>query len=339
MVIIYLIEQSADNQIQFERLRDYTLVIASTNLIGKITNSFEISPIKVKTPEGISKNNQLGPYLAGLIEGDGHILLPFLNKSGKIEDSPKFEITFHINNHPLALKLMNVLNCGKVRLLNTQNACRLVISGPQELIKIVTLVNGHFRTPKIEALNQLINWLNTNKNCSIEKFSINTSSLLDNAWFAGFSDADSNFYVRISEKTINIVTGTFSKARVVCRYALEQRKIEPKFGGLTEPFIQQIADTFHVSLLTSKHNKPPLEYWCIHVRSKKGVKEIINYFEKFPLIGSKYLDYSNFKSVYKLIEQKNHFTESGVLEASLNKKQINNARTKYTWDHLINFYN
>lgn len=140
MVTIYQIGQSAGNQIQFECLRDYTLVIASMNLIS----------INKTT----SKNNQLGSYLAGLIEGDGHIALPFLNKSDKKGSSPKFEITFHSSNYSLArargaapciggcaadaLKLMNTLNCGKIRFLNTQNAYRLIISDPQELIKIVT---------------------------------------------------------------------------------------------------------------------------------------------------------------------------------------------------------
>ena len=29
------------------------------------------------------------------------------------------------------------------------------------LIKITQIINGNFRTPKIEALHRLINWLNT----------------------------------------------------------------------------------------------------------------------------------------------------------------------------------
>lgn len=102
--------------------------------------------------------------------------------------------------------------------------------------------------------------------------------------------------------------------------------------------MKQIADTFYVSLLTSKHNNPPLEYWCIHVSSRKGVKELINYFENFPLMGSKYLDYLNFKSVYELIEQNAHLTESGKLKIYELKSKMNKARIEYTWNHLDNFY-
>ena len=326
MVTIYQIGQSAGNQIEIESLRDYTLVIASTNLISI---------------EKIEKNNKLGSYLAGLIEGDGHIVLPFLSESSKKGSSPRFEITFHDSNLPLAQKLVETLNCGKVRFLKTQNAYRLEFRGPQELIKIVTLVNGHFRTPKIESLNQLINWLNSSPrghdaaslNCNFEKYTNDTSSLLNNPWFAGFSDADSNFYIRTSEKTMNPVTGKFSKARIACRFALEQRKIEPKFLQPTEPFMKQIADTFHVSLLTSKHNNPPSEYWCIHVSSRKGVKELINYFSTFPLMGSKYLDFLDFRSVYELIDQNIHLTESGRLEIYNLKNKMNKARVEYSWAH------
>lgn len=251
-VIIFQIGQSAGNPINSEYLRDYTLAIAVNFNLIIVNNRTRV-------------NNQLGTYLAGLIEGDGHIALPTPAKPGYRGATPRIELTFHDSNFPLAFKLMKVLNSGYIRYLKNQNAYRLIINDAQRLVKIVTLINGYFRSPKIESLYRLIDWLNHNTNNSFEKLPIDTSILLNNAWLAGFSDADSNFYIRISDKKFYHNTGKWSKARIACRYSLEQRKIEPKFLGQTEPFIRQIAKAFGVTLSTSFHNTPPKEYWYIIV--------------------------------------------------------------------------
>ena len=51
----------------------------------------------------LSNTNQLGPYLAGLIEGDGSIIVPNKPKSpsGSLNRGG-FEICFHIQAYPLA---------------------------------------------------------------------------------------------------------------------------------------------------------------------------------------------------------------------------------------------
>lgn len=52
------------------------------------------------------------------------------------------------------------------------------------------------RTPKIEALHRLIDWLNARSNqiSKISKLGLDNSSLGDNPWLAGFIEADGNFY-------------------------------------------------------------------------------------------------------------------------------------------------
>lgn len=50
------------------------------------------------------------------------------------------------------------------------------------------------RTPKIEALHRLIEWFNHKHNYNIPLLGIDTSNLSQNAWLAGFLDADCNFY-------------------------------------------------------------------------------------------------------------------------------------------------
>lgn len=189
------------------------------------------------------------------------------------------EITCHENNLPLLSKLLKILGHGYIRHFPNQSAYRLVIYNPQGLLAIVSLVNGYFRTPKIEALYCLILWLNSHTGSNIERLAADISPLSENAWLAGFSDADSNFYIRTTEKAFNPDTGKWSKSRIACRFTIEQRIIEPKSLGLTEPFMLQIANFFGVKLATSTHNSPPREYWYINVSAFANVQLVINYFD------------------------------------------------------------
>lgn len=277
--------------------------------------------------------NQLGAYLAGLIEGDGHIYLP--KNPGA---TPRIEITFHSINLPLALKLLDVIGFGYIYPLKGQNAYRLVINKVEGLLRVVALVNGFFRTPKIASLHALIAWLNLNSDSSIESLPVDDSSLMSNAWLAGFSDADSNFYIRTTLRKFNPATGKWSKARTACRFSIEQRKVEQKFGGSTELFMQRIATLFGVSLNTTTHNTPPQSYWSIEASTMSGVQTVIAYFDLYPLMGVKHLDYLDFKAAFSLIKQGAHLTEAGRLTISSYKGNMNKSRTHITWNHLSNFY-
>lgn len=64
-------------------------------------------------PEGNYTNKQLGSYLAGLIEGDGSIIVPktIRNSKGKLL-YPVVKITFVKKDAPLALKIQEVLQGG-----------------------------------------------------------------------------------------------------------------------------------------------------------------------------------------------------------------------------------
>jgi hypothetical protein len=60
----------------------------------------------------------------------------------------------------------------------------LLFQDLRSIKKIAVLLNGKMRTPKIEALNRLIDWLNTksinNENLNILKLGLDNSSLNSN---------------------------------------------------------------------------------------------------------------------------------------------------------------
>jgi|ERR1700678_3925038 len=100
------------------------------------------------------KNKNLNSYLAGLFEGDGHIWLPNLNMKKK--HNPRFCITFGLKNEPLAKKILEIIEYGHIRYKPKENACVLIVSPVKGLKKIIKLINGELRTPKIHQLHKLI---------------------------------------------------------------------------------------------------------------------------------------------------------------------------------------
>lgn len=147
-------------------------------------------------------SQNIGSYLAGLIEGDGHIAVHDKNSKSKVY-RPKIIIVFHINDRPLAERLSAVLKIGIVVSRSSAGHVLLEILAKEEVFKIINLINGHIRTPKIEALHRAIRWINEKYNSSIPYLGVDTSPLNSNSWLAGFTDAEGNFSITVFNRKKN----------------------------------------------------------------------------------------------------------------------------------------
>lgn len=108
-----------------------------------------------------STNKRLGGYLAGLIEGDGSIIVPktIRNQKGKLL-YPVVKITFVKKDAPLAVKIQDIIRGGQIVHPKDSNYIDLLFQDLNSIQSIAVLLNGNMRTPKIEALYRLIDWLN-----------------------------------------------------------------------------------------------------------------------------------------------------------------------------------
>ena len=77
--------------------------------------------------------------------------------------------------------------------------------------------------------------------------------------------------------------------------------------------------------------------FIVMAHNKVSLIKIIDYFNKFPLLSSKYLDYISWCYVLDL-QQKNSRTTSYLDEALIIRKDFNKTRTTYNWNHLKNCY-
>jgi LAGLIDADG endonuclease len=285
-----------------------------------------------------SKPHFIGSYLAGLFEGDGHISLSkVVNTKGKIS-YPYLALTFVNKDLPLINKLIEKYG-GRLRFKNKENAIVWIINTHKELIKVVNLINGYLRTPKIIKFNDLIIWLNERYHYNIPIHLADTSDLNCNGWLAGFIDADGGFKVRYTEKRIDEKTNkVLTKGRIEVRFALEQRlnlNLSDNNSSY-KPIMEKIKAFFSITtdLKTSKHNIDKT-YWIIEVSSLNKLNLLIQYLNNYPLLTTKRNDYDDWLKVYLLITDKLHLNEDGKLLIKQIKSNMNKKREVFNWDHLV----
>ena len=285
----------------------------------------------LKRNYSILNNKEFYYYLAGLIEGDGTIIVPTKEKSPKGKTYyPSIQISFHKNDFPLASIILSKIGKGSISKKKGINAYTLSFNSLESIIKIINLINGKMRTPKYFTLIKLIEFINKNYIQSpIIKLSLDNSPLHQNSWLSGFADADGCFYIRAS----NIKT-----KKEECQFYLEQAE-KDKNNNSFYPIMNEIALFFNlkVKLLNRPGKGKSLRIRTNSIATNNLVK---SYFDKYPLFSSKYLNYIDWCEALKLIKEKNYLSESKGLRLyklqSL-KKNMNNNRTQFNWEHLTNF--
>ena len=275
-------------------------------------------------------------YLAGLIEGDGTIIVPKTLRSDKGKlNYPSVQIVFHLKDLPLALLIQKELGHGSLARKKGVNAYILTINNSEGLLLIVSLINGKMRTPKIKSLWRLIDWLNLKDQnikgyaaLAIEKKPLDTSSLATNPWLSGFIEADGHFSVRTT------VTEKYSK--IECKFELSQRQIDHN-GNSNLSWMASVAEFISAVVKATKVDSSYPQY-RVRTTSLNSNKLLENYLNSYPLFGTKYLDYKDWVQILSIFKDTNVNHKLNIDKVKSIKSNMNDGRTVFVWDHLQNFY-
>ena len=300
---------------------------------SQYTNSFN-NIRKFLTCSKDNNNNKkeihLASYLAGLFEGDGHISI---SKPGSKSNNLSLSITFHIKDLPLAVKLKEVIGFGWIRIKKEDNACVLTFHTIEGLTYIVSLINSYLRTPKLIKFNELIDTLNLRYGTIIKKYSYQTQDFSQDAWLAGFAEADGSFGITFTKKETDESGKITKKRKVGCRFRIEQRMICPHSGESYEPLLKKIATFLDVNLNVVNRTSGN-QYFNITAKSRKSLSILKNYFNTYPLFSSKYLDYLDWQKVVDLILSQTHYEDKNLDLVEELKNGMNHNRSNLNWDHL-----
>lgn len=286
-------------------------------------------------------NSKLASYLAGLIEGDGTIIVPKTERSlkGKLNYA-SIQIVFDARDLALALIIQKTLGHGSIAKKKGLNAYILTINNKEGMVLIANLLSGHMRTPKIYALHRLIDWLNnklvggrgrggtTPTLLSLEKKGLDNSPINSNAWLAGFIDADGHFSVRTSLNS--------KYPKIECKFELCQRQIDHNKQSNMK-FLHYIGQFLLTSVKEIRMNRPKPEY-RVRTTNVEANNILVEYLSQYPLFSSKYLNYCDWTKVLSFFNRKVQTKPESIIEIVEIKSKMNNNRTDFTWDHLNNFY-
>ena len=142
-------------------------------------------------------------------------------------------------------------------------------------------------------------------------------------------ESDGHFSVR------STLTGKYSK--IECKFEFSQRQ-KDHLGYSNETFLANIAEFLNVSLKTIRENTSNPQY-RLRTMSLETNLRLVNYLNEYPLFGSKFLDYSDWKEILNLFNPKFKYCEENVDKVLNLKSEMNDKRTKFIWNHLNKFYN
>lgn len=291
-IVIKLKQWSLSAGNKFIKLKHGTSETLCNETVEVLENVKEIS---VHVPRHLKPNTpeQLGHYLAGLIEGGGH----FTNKQELV-------IEFHPLDASLAYFIKKSIGYGRVKKIKREGkeSIFLVVSSIEGLIKVINLINGKIRIEN--TLNEMTkNILNDNKfafsefnNKLPKELKLNLDKNLKNHWLAGFSDATASFQIKFVNKS-------HPKLGLQLNFHIE---LAPKDNIL---FALQLIKEFLGGNIAYNNNNETYNYDSTSFGSAKNV---IDYLDHYHLLSSKQVNFLKWRKSYIIIQNKDYLNENGI---------------------------
>lgn len=267
---------------------------------GIVVNSEHVKRTSRHVPKHLKplNNGQLGHYLAGLIDGDGHF-------------SKAQQLVFSSSDAFLAYYVKEILGNCNVRKVKDKNAYILIVSKKEGILNVLNLINGKLSSENRfnQVIDDILNHVRY-KDININ-FTMNLTNDFNNHWLAGFSDADASFQVKIINRT------TRNKPEIRLNYQIDQknkillRKIKNHLGGNIG--YRKSQDTYYYGST-----------------SFGSAKNVIEYFNQFNLQSRKHISYLRWRKVYTLIQDREHLTDKGLIKILIIKSLINHHEENTT---------
>lgn len=227
-------------------------------------------------------SEEFGYWLAGLIDADGHI-----NPRGHLS------IEGHIRDLSVMYYIKKILASGSIYKHKKVNACRYTCASKQSLRLCSNLLFNKLRLPgRIDQFNtRLVPRVRPEYN---EHAVIPDAICLNNHWFAGFTQGDGSFQVRIRKPHKR-----FKKNQVEIGLVLEIKH---------EYLLRQIQSTFGGGVYYRKSR----DTYIYRSNNLKNASKLVSYFDVYQVIGSSYRIYLLWRAALRLVLEKAHLTEHGI---------------------------
>lgn len=257
-------------------------------IVVKPVDSEYVKRVSVHVPKHLKplNNEQLGHYLAGLIDKHGQF------------DPQGLKITFRPEDASLAYYIKSLIGYGRIW-KSRYWTNHLDVSNSIGLSRIIYLINGKLKNEY--RINELVNNISSpiNKIYPNINITMDLNNNFDNHWFAGFCDVytgdiDGNYLFQI--KTL------YGQDTIVC--------LNFQIHHYDSLLVKLVKDHLGGNI-KQEHNCYPSENFYYDSISLGSAKNVINYFDKYHLQSKRYISYLRWRKIYTLLQNKEHLTENG----------------------------
>jgi LAGLIDADG endonuclease len=219
----------------------------------------------------------------------------------------------HFDKYTLATKKYADYILFKEIILLMLNKEHNTLEGIQKIVNIKASLNTGLTDILKEAFPHTLP-AHTLENCHIT-----LHNYINHDWMAGFCSGESNFFISTQKSKTN--SGLITSLR----FSISQNSRDLLL-------LNSFVDFFNCGYVANYKNRLMCEF--IVTKMDHIMDHIIPFFEKHPILGSKYFNYLNFKSAAKILNSKDHLNPDGVsLEKIL---QLKNEMTHYYKSNTIN---
>ena len=296
----------------------------------------------------MNKNNLNFWMIAGLVDAEGSFVVNIVkDKNDRFKVLAYFELALNEKDKFLLECLRKTLGVGNIFFNQLDSTYKFKVSNTEELYSVIIpfFIKYNLLTQKradfelfsqiieiikrkdhltTEGLQRIVNLkVNLNRGLSydLKKFFPDTVAVCrpkidfvhipDPNWLVGFSEGESCFFVRIYRSNK-------SKQGLAVQLAF----------SITQHFRdKELLDGIKNFLGCGRVAKRSGEYCDFVVNSLSDLDEkIIPLFLKYPLPGSKELNFIDFKKVLEMMKNKDHLSEEGLLKIKKIKCGMNTAR-------------
>ena len=197
----------------------------------------------------------------------------------------------HFDKYPLATKKQADYILFKEIILLLLNKEHSTLEGIKKIVNIKASLN----TGLTEILKEF--FPDTLASQRLESSNISLANKVKPEWMEGFCTGESNFFITVQKSK------TKSGLTTSLRFSISQHS---KDLLLLESFV----DFFNCGYVANYKNRIICEF--IVTKIDYIIEHIIPFFEKHPILGSKYLNYLDFNSAAEVIKNKEHLNPDGL---------------------------
>lgn len=303
-------------------------------------------------PRGIKRKLILNPwFITGLVDAEGSFVVNVVKSSGRSLDFlvlTYFEIALNEKDRDILIGIQEYLGIGNISFNSSDNTFKLKVSGLDGLSniiiphfqkyflltkkridfelfsRVVEIMKGgdHLTLKGLQEIANIKASLNLGLSEMLKDYfpetlpvvrpKFNITSIPDPWWLAGFVEGEGCFFIRVYKSVKSKHGSAVQLAFILTQHSRDKE------------LLKKIAQYLECGRVEDRSNGSACDFIVNSIKDFKNI--IIPFFSKYPLMGTKSLNYNDFVKVFELMDAKKHLTEEGLAMIIRIKSGMNTGR-------------